>query len=471
MKLRPLLNALLQISMLSSLSLAQDAIEIFNGKDLTGWVQRGGVATYSVENGEIVGRSVAGTPNTFLCTEKDYGDFILEFEFKADPRLNSGVQFRSQISAQETTFVTPEKTIKIAAGRVHGYQIEIDVEPSKDRWWTGGIYEEGRRGWLVPSTPKSPAAIAFSNEGRAATKPGEWNHIRLVASGNSIKTWLNGKPRADLTDAVTPSGFIALQVHSIGDKPELAGSTVRWRNLRLTPLSAPANTLTDAERSAGWRMLWDGTTTQGWRSAKAETFPAGGWTIADGILSVVAASGAESSHGGDIITRERFSEFELAVDFKLSPGANSGIKYFVQPTLSAIGRDGKPAVVGSAIGLEYQLLDDARHPDAKHGREGNRTLGSLYDLFTASNAKKPNPIGEWNNARLVVKGSKIQHFLNGELILAYERDSADFRQAIASSKYKNIAGFGEWPEGHILLQDHGDAVSYRNIKIRTPAAP
>jgi hypothetical protein len=478
MQLRSVLFAALSLGLLPPAALAQAALELFNGKDLSGWVQRGGKASYAVENGEIVGRSVAGTPNTFLCTEKDYGDFVLEYEFKVDPQLNSGVQIRSQVFDHETSFVTPEKTIKIAAGRVHGYQIEIDVNPKQDRWWTAGIYDEGRRGWLFPALRGSPAAVAFTDQGRAVTKPDEWNHVRVVASGDSLKTWLNGEPRADLKDSVTPAGFIALQVHSIGDKPELAGSTVRWRNLRLTPLSAPSapeaaplNTLSDAERAAGWRLLWDGATPNGWRSAKADTFPTGGWTMAGGILSVVAAGGAESRNGGDIITRERFSDFELTFDFKLSAGANSGVKYFVQPSLPAIGPDGKPVAVGSAIGLEYQLLDDVRHPDAKLGRDGNRTLGSLYDLIAASAAKQPNPIGEWNSARLLVKGAKIEHWLNGTCILAYERGTPAFREAVAASKYKHIAGFGEWPEGHILLQDHGDAVSYRNIKIRVPVAP
>jgi hypothetical protein len=477
MQTRSVFFTVASLGLLSYTAFAGATIELFNGKDLSGWIQRGGKASYAVENGEIVGRSVAKTPNTFLCTERDFGDFVLEYEFKADPQLNSGVQIRSQTFDHETSFVTPEKTIQIPAGRVHGYQIEIDIDPKKDRWWTAGIFDEGRRGWLFPAPPGSPAAVAFTNQGRSVTKPGDWNHVRVVASGDSLKTWLNGEPRADLKDAVTPSGFIALQVHSI-DKPELEGSQVRWRNLRLTPLSTPSgpgattlNPLTEAERAAGWRLLWDGATTTGWRSAKADTFPASGWTIADGILSVVAAGGAESGNGGDIITRERFSEFELAFDFKLSAGANSGVKYFVQPSLPAIGPDGKPVAVGSAIGLEYQLLDDARHPDAKLGRDGNRTLGSLYDLIAASGSKQPSPIGEWNSARLVVKGAKIEHWLNGACILTYERGTPAFREAVAASKYKNIAGFGEWPDGHILLQDHGDAVSYRNIKIRVPVAP
>lgn len=233
---------------------------------------------------------------------------------------------------------------------------------------------------------------------------------------------------------------------------------------------APPNTLTDAEMTAGWRLLWDGKTTDGWRSSKTDAFPRKGWTIKDGVLTVHDNKGAESAGGGDIITRERFSEFELMVDFKLTPGANSGIKYFVQPNLTPIDKQtGRPTGVGSAIGLEFQILDDERHPDAKLGRDGNRTVSSLYDLIPASPAKQPNPIGEWNTARIVVRGKHVEHWLNGRKVVEYERGSAAFRALVAQSKFKNIANFGEWADGHILLQEHGNTVSFRNIKIRTPA--
>lgn len=233
-----------------------------------------------------------------------------------------------------------------------------------------------------------------------------------------------------------------------------------------------ANTLTPQEQAAGWKLLWDGKTSDGWRSAKAENFPAQGWGMKDGLLTVRDNGGAESTGGGDIITRQRYSSFELVADFKITPGANSGIKYFVQPGLSPIDKvTGKPTGVGSAIGCEYQILDDVRHPDAKLGRDGNRTLGSLYDLKTAATTKQPNTIGEWNTARIVARGLHVEHWLNGAKILEYDRDAAEFRALVAASKYKNIPGFGEWPDGHILLQDHGNEVSFRNLKIRTLANP
>lgn len=234
--------------------------------------------------------------------------------------------------------------------------------------------------------------------------------------------------------------------------------------------SGVPNSLTAAEKSAGWRLLWDGKSTDGWRSPKVDRFPSKGWEIKDGVLTVMPGDGGESTNGGDIISKERFSEFELTVDFRITEGSNSGVKYLVQPNLKPIDKKtGKPAGSGSAIGLEFQILDDARHPDAKLGRDGNRTISSLYDLIPADKAKKVNPIGEWNTARVLVKGKRVEHWLNGVKVLEYDRGSDAFRKYVDGSKFKNITGFGEWPDGHILLQDHGNRVSYRNIKIRVPA--
>ena len=232
---------------------------------------------------------------------------------------------------------------------------------------------------------------------------------------------------------------------------------------------SPPNTLTAQEQADGWRLLWDGKTSAGWRSAKTNAFPAKGWVIKDGVLTVIESGGAEGGDGGDIVTVDRYSNFELLVDFKLTPVANSGIKYFVQPNLDPVTGTGAKAATGSAIGPEYQVLDDERHPDAKLGRNGDRTLASLYDLLPAATNKPARPIGEWNTARIVVQGRHVEHWLNGVKVLEYERGSAAFRDAVQQSKFKNISGFGEWPDGHILLQEHGNRVSFRNVKIRTQA--
>ena len=451
----------------SQLPGSEKTVNLFNGKNFDGWTQRGGKAVYTIENGEIVGTSVLKTPNSFLCTNKYYGDFILEYQFKVDPRLNSGVQIRSNCFDKPFSVDWQGKTIKIPAGRVHGYQIEIDPDVPRKRMWSAGIYDEARRNWLYPAAGDKEQQAAFSAKGLKVFKPEDWNQVRVEARGDSIKTWLNGEMMADLKDSMTSNGFIALQVHSI-DKKEIEGTQVRWRNLKITDLDPPLNTLSDEEKAAGWRLLWDGSTTKGWRSAKSEEFPARGWEIKDGVLTVLASGGAEAAAGGDIVTRERFPEFELQLEFRITPAANSGIKYFCQPNLDPITGTGAKAATGSAIGLEFQILDDKRHPDALLGRAGNRTIGSLYDLITADKAKKANPPGEWNHARILAKGSHVEHWLNGLKVVSYERGTPEFRKIVAGSKYKNIPGFGEWADGHILLQDHGDHVSYRNIKIRVP---
>jgi len=469
MKKNVLIGLVLAALALPGISAAQEAVNLFNGKDLTGWVQRGGKAKYTVENGEIVGTTVLNTPNSFLCTEKAYGNFIFECDFKVDPRLNSGVQFRSECFDQPASVEWDGKTIKFPAGRVHGYQYEIDPEPEKDRWWTGGIYDEGRRLWMNPSKA-GPDGKPFTDQGRKVFKQGDWNHVRIEAVGDSIKTYLNGTLRSEIKDSLTPRGFFGLQVHNIGKETDKVGIQVRYRNLKITEVAtAPvaANTLSAAEKAAGWQLLWDGKTSAGWQSVKAVQFPTAGWKMADGVLTVQENGGQESAAGGDIITQKRYASFELTADFKITPGANSGIKLFVQPNLSPIDKvTGKQTTVGSAIGLEFQILDDVLHPDAKLGRDGNRTIGSLYDLIPAPKDKTLQPIGEWNHARILSEGKHVTFWLNGKKTVEFERGSAEFRAIVAQSKYKDIAGFGEWSDGHILLQDHGNEVSFQNLKVR-----
>jgi hypothetical protein len=185
-------------------------VPLFDGKDLTGWTQRGGKAKYQVEDGAIVGSTELRTPNSFLCTDKDYANFVLELEFKVDDGLNSGIQIRS------------ESTADYQNGRVHGYQVEIDP---LERAWTGGIYDEGRRGWLNDLKDNEPARKAFRHNA--------WNHFRIVADGDSLKTWLNDVPAADLHDTMTSTGFIALQVHATKSPTPLQ---VRWRNIKIKTL-------------------------------------------------------------------------------------------------------------------------------------------------------------------------------------------------------------------------------------------
>lgn len=213
---------------------------------------------------------------------------------------------------------------------------------------------------------------------------------------------------------------------------------------------AKPNTLTAQEKKDGWQLLWDGKTGEGWRSIRSDSFPAKGWEIADGALTVLPKNAGGGA--GDIITKEKFTDFILKVDFRLTDAANSGIKYFFDPK------------VNGGTTLEYQVLDE-KHPDAKQGRDGNRRVAAFYDVMPAVGAK-PKPVGEWNTAMIVSKGKHIEHWLNGEKVLEFERGSETFRAAVAKSKFNKQQNWGEQPSGHILLQDHQDRVSYRNIKIK-----
>jgi hypothetical protein len=430
-------------------SLAQGKwISLFNGKDLKGWKPLNGKAKYEVKNGEIIGTTVFKEPNSFMVTEATYGDFILELEYKLDADMNSGIQFRSESKADYRD------------GRVHGYQMEID--PSA-RAWTGGIYDEARRDWLY--------TLEYNPEGKKAYKKGEWNKCRIECIGPVMRVWINGIPTANLVDGLTPAGFIALQVHAIG-KEEEAGKTIRWRNIRIQTQDlkpSPAdeifvastipNALSDQEKKNGLVLLWDGKSSAGWRGAYKEKFPEKGWVIGDGVLSVAKSAGAESENGGDIITQGVYGAFDLQFEFKLTEGANSGLKYFVTES------EGNK---GSAIGLEYQILDDEKHPDAKEGVVGNRTIGSLYDLIPSLKIKRgQHAIGEWNYGRVVVyPDNKVEHWLNGYKVVEYQRGTPIYNALVARSKYAKWENFGMAEKGHILLQDHGDNVSFRSIKIK-----
>jgi hypothetical protein len=221
--------------------------------------------------------------------------------------------------------------------------------------------------------------------------------------------------------------------------------------------TSPANQLTKAEKAAGWRLLFDGKSFDGWRGFHKTTVPEG-WAIEDGCIKKLPAQGELGQAGGDLITVDQFEKFEFSLEWKISKGSNSGIKYLVSESLPPKGKSG--------VSFEYQVLDDDSHPDAKAGIAGNRTSGSLYDLIAASKDKKLKPVGEFNQVRIIVRGNHIEHWLNGVKVVEFDRTSADYKKHLAESKFKDTKGFGEAKQGHILLQDHGDAVWYRNIKIR-----
>lgn len=426
--------------------------DLSDGKSLHGWKKLAGSANFTVEDGMIVGSTVLNSGNTFLATEKEYKDFILELDIKVEnDKLNSGIQTRSHYDPAGHK----------GKGLVYGRQVEVD--PSARRW-SGGIYDEGRRGWLYPLSLDTNAQNAF--------KVNEFNHYHIECIGNEIKTWINGIPVADLVDTLDEKGFIALQVHQISDAGEV-NKKIYFKNIKIKTngiastqfppgifvLDFVPNHLTQYEKREGWKLLFDGKTSKGWRGAYMTTFPTKDWKVTNGTITVYDSGGEQGGAGGDIVTLDQYKSFDLSFEFKLTPGANSGVKYFV--TLSEHNS-------GSAIGLEYQVLDDSLHPDAKLGRNGDRTLASLYDLIPSY---KPNaiirPIGEWNYGRIVVyPNNKVEHYLNGIKVLEYIRGSKEFRDLVAISKYVIWKNFGEAEKGHILLQDHGNTASFRSIKIK-----
>ena len=198
----------------------------------------------------------------------------------------------------------------------------------------------------------------------------------------------------------------------------------------------------------GFTPLFDGKTSAGWRSVSSPEFPKTGWTIEDGVITVLGKK------GGDVVTTKKYASFDLRFEFKVTDGANSGVKYFIQPEKT------------KNVGYEYQVLDDLKHPDAHLGVGGNHSLASLYDLIPARADKKPKPVGEWNEGRIVVNGDHIEHWLNGEKVVECDRATPEFKAHFEASKFKKDTGFCTRKDGCILLQDHGNVVSFRNIRIK-----
>jgi len=451
---------------------SQDKWTYLIDDDLSNWEIKEGNAEFIIDDGIITGTSILKSPSTYLGTKINYKDFILEFEVNVSSGLNSGVQFRSLKSDH-------------LRNSVYGYQLELEADkPERNRLWSGGIYDQSRRSIFLYPLSVNPIA-------RSAFKPDEWNFVRIEAIGNSIRTWINGIQCSNLIDDTSTEGFIALQIHSIG-KQSLEGKTVKWKNIRIItneinnnryPVEDYAqeinnidNFLTKKQKEDGWKFIFDGNTSNGWVSAKSDSFPSKGWKINNGILSVLSSNGKESENGGDIVTKDKYENFEFELDFKITKGANSGIKYFVDLDLN------KGA--GSAIGLEYQILDNKFHLDAskkfrvmelegekwelkKEDIKRNRGVASLYDLIEAEKFNhKSVSAGQWHRAKIISNNGYVEHWLDNEKVLEYNRFSQVFKALIQYSKYSKWENFGQLESGHILLQDHGDEVSFKNIKIR-----
>ena len=420
---------------------------LFNGKNLKGWQLLNGKAKFEVLDGAIVGTTQLDTPNTFLATKKKFSDFILEMEFKADDRINSGIQFRS------------ESRKEYRNGHVYGYQYEID--PS-GKLWTGGIYDEERRGWLYP--------LSYNEQAQNAYRHNAWNKVRIEAYKHSIRTWINGIPCANIWDDATSEGFIALQIHDIYGNLEQLGLTISWRNIRIctqdveqyltcTTESASLrnmvrNTLTKQEKLEGWQLLWNGKSFTGWMNASADEAEHGDWLIEDGMLTH-----RESVDGSrSVLTScKKYKDYLLSVDFKISEKSDGGILYLV-PT------DSKGVSIPSA-GFQYQIIDDFNHPDAKAGIDGDRRVGSLYDLLPASK-RKLFLIRDFNTVQIKVKGNHVEHWLNGIKVLEFERNTSTWNALVARSPFASCIEFGKDFEGYISLISQRGQIWFTNIKIK-----
>ena len=259
------------------------------------------------------------------------------------------------------------------------------------------------------------------------------------------------------------NGPIGIQCYSLKGSPGdyLTKSSEAWKSFK-RKYALPVNALTSEEKKEGWTLLFDGKSANQWRGVNQKLFPEKGWKIENGELIAHAKGGAESGNGGDVITKKQYGNFILKWEWRMeTKGGNSGLKYFVH---EGIGEN-----KGYGYGLEYQILDDKNHEWMLQGKmkpNDYHTIGALYEIYPASADKRPSPLGLWNESMIVSRGNQVEHWLNGMKILEYERGSDDFKAKIAASKFNKVDGFGLWPEGYLLLQDHGSVVHYRNMKIK-----
>ena len=346
--------------------MAQDSswTSLFDGKTLKGWERCNGKAEYRVDNGTIVGTTAAGSPNSFLCTTKEFGDFVLEFETKTEPVLNSGVQIRShRYAAQQAVRTFDGKQFldrTQPAGRVYGYQVEVANEEAGT---SGGIYDEARRGWLANIASNPAASKAF--------KDNQWNRYRIVADGDNVRVWVNDVPCANLTDPIDQTGFIALQVHAFqGDKP----AQVRWRNLRIQ----------DKGRHV-WKPLWDGKTLQGWTPRGGGSF-----RVEDG--AVHAQSLPDDTRIGFVVSDQSFGDITARLRFKMLKG-NSG--YFLRAEKETLA------------GYEVEI-DEAKGTGGfwETGANGRKWVTGPEDNAAVK-------AGEWNELTASLHGRRIVFHVNG----------------------------------------------------------
>jgi len=345
--------------------------KIFDGKSLNAFKKLGGDADYRIENGAIVGTSRPGTPNTFLCTKKYYGDFVLELETKVDPSLNSGIQIRSNSLPEYKN------------GRVHGYQVEID--PS-DRAYSGGIYDEARRGWLNDLKDNEPARKAFKKE--------QWNDYKIICIGDSLKTWINGVPAADLVDSMDMMGFIGLQVHSTRDKEP---KHVQWRNIRIKDLGRHI-----------WKPLFDGKSLKGWHK-----WGGGNWKVENGIIQ--GSCDTNETKYGLLVSDKIYDDFTVRLKFKSIEG-NSGFYFRMEMIDHSVG----------FAGLQAEI-------------DPINNIGGLYDTVGRGWVVKPDPEDlkkyfkpqEWNQMTVSAHGRRIVVHINDRKFVELKNDPSRLKGYLA----------------------------------------
>jgi hypothetical protein len=419
---------------------------IFNGKDFTGWRQLNGKHKFEVKDGMIVGTTIPGEPNGFLCTEKEYDDFILELEVSIDTTMNnSGIQFRSLSYADYQNF------------RVHGYQMEVDPKPQR---WSGAIYDEARRGWLYTTDMNPASKPAFKNK--------QWNQYRIECFGPDIRTWVNGVPVSHLIDNETLKGFVGLQMHSNNPTDPIGPGAhqIRFRNIRIqTTNLKPSppddifvvnlipNDLSAKEKKQGYALLWDGKTVQQWGGANQTPFPADAWELNNGELTIRAAKGQTGALPKSLFTKKQYGAFELKFEFKLTEGADSGVKYLLANSDES----------QSNQGLEFQIQDDTKPSDMTKEEASKHTLASLNGLLASQQSFWiKRKIGIWNNAMIrVYPDNRIEHWLNGFKMLEFQWDSPAYASLMAT-----LPTGGKASKGFIMLENKGYPVSYRSIKIK-----
>ncbi len=392
---------------------------------------------WKIESGQL--RTIKGGDEVDIVTKKQYANFELVFEWKVTPGGNSGVMYRVSEAFDRPWHTGPE------------YQVLDDSR-----------HKDGKN----ELTSAGAFYALISAEGKTLKPVGEYNTARIVVNGDSVEHWLNGKKVVALelgsygvTELIGKSKF--------ADKPRFAQESkghicfqhhhdeVWFRNIKVRELAARevpaparrANRVSKAQREAGWRNLFNGKTTAKWRGFLKEGFPEKGWVVEDGTIKHISRGG-----GGDIVTKQRYEQFDFSWEWKVAPGANSGVKYFI------LEEERK-----RTIGHEYQVIDDGKHADALRGPKWQ--TAAFYDCFPAKN-RVVKPVGEFNHSRVLVQGQQAEHWLNGVMVLSYTLGSPEVLEAVANSKFKKVEGFGLRHKGRILLQDHNDEVAYRNLRIK-----